>query len=120
MVFGASFLGLVGTPHRYGQNWAQQLNMQVGSVPLAFGTRVLAKVRGLTGYAGGDYGQVSIAALGSSRSAATPAMVARRRLSGPGSFPSQIPLSAPRRRPATTSSSCDPGRAPIYGQPGAA
>jgi hypothetical protein len=74
MVFGASFLGLVGTPHRYGQNWAQQLNMQVGSVPLTFGARVLAKVRGLTGYAGGDYGQVSIAALGSSRSAAVPAI----------------------------------------------
>jgi len=74
MVFGASFLGLVGTPHRYGQNWAQQLNMQVGSVPLTFGSRVLAKVRGLTGYAGGDYGQVSIAAPGSSRGAAVPAI----------------------------------------------
>jgi len=74
MVFGASFLGLVGTPHRYGQNWAQQLDMQVGSVPLTFGTRVLAKVSGLTGYAGGDYGQVSIAALGSSRGAAVPAI----------------------------------------------
>jgi ABC-type lipoprotein release transport system permease subunit len=74
MVFGASLLGLVGTPHRYGQNWAQQLDMQVGSVPLTFGTRVLAKVRGLTGYAGGDYGQVSIAALGSSRGAAVPAI----------------------------------------------
>ena len=74
MVFSASFLGLVGTPHRYGQNWAQQLDMQVGSVPLTFGTRVLAKVRGLTGYAGGDYGQVSIAALGSSRGAAVPAI----------------------------------------------
>ena len=33
MVFGASFLGLVGTPHSYGQNWAQQLDLQVGSVP---------------------------------------------------------------------------------------
>src|SRR5205814_6856067 len=69
MVFGASFLSLVGTPHRYGQNWAQQLDMQVGSVPLTFGTRVLAKLKGLTGYAGGDYGQVSVAAPGSSRAA---------------------------------------------------
>ena len=74
MVFGASLRGLVGTPHRYGQNWAQQLDMQVGSVPLTFGTRVLAKVSGLTGYAGGDYGQVSIAALGSSRGVAVPAI----------------------------------------------
>ena len=37
MVFGASFLGLVGTPHRYGQNWAQELDLQVGSVPGAMG-----------------------------------------------------------------------------------
>jgi hypothetical protein len=73
MVFGASFFGLVGTPHRYGQNWAQQLDMQVGSVPLTFGTRVLAKVRGLTGYAGGDYGQVSVAAPGSGSGAVVPA-----------------------------------------------
>ena len=33
MVFGASFLGLVGTPHRYGQNWPQELNLQAGAVP---------------------------------------------------------------------------------------
>ncbi len=43
MVFGASFLGLVGTPHSYGQNWAQQLDLQVGSVPGALGERVLAR-----------------------------------------------------------------------------
>ena len=74
MVFGASFLGLVGTPHRYGQNWAQQLDMQVGSVPVTLGMRVLAKVRGLTGYAGGDYGQVSVAAVGSNGGAVVPAI----------------------------------------------
>src|SRR5207342_1906507 len=34
MVFGASFLSLVGTPHLYGQNWAQELDFRVGSVPL--------------------------------------------------------------------------------------
>ena len=62
MVFGASFLGLVRTPHQYGQNWAQQLNLQVGSIPASLGTRVLAKISGLTGYAGGNYGQVSVAA----------------------------------------------------------
>ena len=33
MVFGASFLALVGTPHRYGQNWPQELDLQVGAVP---------------------------------------------------------------------------------------
>src|SRR5207247_8372552 len=43
MVFGTSFLGLVGTPHRYGQNWAQELDFRVGSVPLTLGSRVLLR-----------------------------------------------------------------------------
>jgi hypothetical protein len=62
LVFGTSFLWLVGTPHRYGQNWAQQLDLQVGSIPVTMGQRVLGRVTGLTGYAGGNYGQVSVAA----------------------------------------------------------
>ena len=62
MVFGASFLGLVRTPHQYGQNWAQQLDLQAGSIPASLGARILAKISGLTGYAGGNYGQVSVAA----------------------------------------------------------
>jgi hypothetical protein len=74
MVFGASFLGLVGTPHLYGQNWAQQLDMQVGSVPVTMGTRILAEIKGLTGYAGGNYGQVSVAAPGSSGGTTVPAI----------------------------------------------
>jgi len=65
MVFGASFLALVGTPHLYGQNWPQELNLQAGAVPGAIGEKVLAQVKGLTEYAGGDYGAVSVAALGS-------------------------------------------------------
>ena len=63
VVFGASFLGLVSTPHSYGQNWAQQLDLQVGSVPASTGRQVLAAISGLSGYAGGNYGQVSVAAL---------------------------------------------------------
>ncbi|HYA51236.1 MAG TPA: ABC transporter permease, partial [Streptosporangiaceae bacterium] len=66
MVFGASFLGLVGTPHLYGQNWPQELNLQAGAVPWAIGEKVLAQVKGLTGYAGGNYGEVSVAAPASS------------------------------------------------------
>jgi hypothetical protein len=66
VVFGASFLGLVGTPHSYGQNWAQQLDLQVGSVPASAGRRVLAGVSGVDQYAGGNYGQVSVAAAGGS------------------------------------------------------
>ena len=65
MVFGSSFLALVSTPHLYGQNWPQQLDLQAGSVPEAIGEKMLAHIKGLTGYAGGDNGQVSIAASGS-------------------------------------------------------
>ncbi|HYA50612.1 MAG TPA: FtsX-like permease family protein, partial [Streptosporangiaceae bacterium] len=74
MVFGASFLALVGTPHLYGQNWAQELNLQAGAVPVAIGEKVLAPVKGLTGYAGGDYGQVTVAAPGSDNGTAVPAI----------------------------------------------
>ena len=73
-VFGASFLGLVGTPHLYGQNWAQQLDLQVGSVPASMGKRVLAGVSGLSQYAGGNYGQVSVAAPGSGSGTVVPAI----------------------------------------------
>jgi hypothetical protein len=66
MVFGASFLALVGTPHLYGQNWPQELNLQAGAVPGATGEKVLAQVKGLTEYAGGNYGEVSVAAPASS------------------------------------------------------
>jgi hypothetical protein len=74
MVFGASFLGLVGTPHRYGQNWDQQLDLQVGAIPATIGARVLTNIKGLTEYAGGNYGQVSVAAPGSRNGTAVPAI----------------------------------------------
>jgi ABC-type lipoprotein release transport system permease subunit len=73
-IFGASFLGLVSTPHLYGQNWAQQLDLQVGAVPVTAGRRVLAGLPGLTEYAGGNYGQVSVAAPGSRSGTAVPAI----------------------------------------------
>jgi hypothetical protein len=60
VIFGASFIGLVSTPHRYGQNWPQQLDLQVAAVPAATGGRILSALPGVSGYAGGDYGQVSI------------------------------------------------------------
>jgi ABC-type antimicrobial peptide transport system permease subunit len=74
MVFGASFLSLVSTPHLYGQNWDHELDLRVGSVPLTLGSRVLAGITGLTGYAGGNYGQVSLAAPGSGSGTAVPAI----------------------------------------------
>src|SRR5215470_183484 len=65
MVFGASFLALVGTPHLYGQNWPQELNLQAGAVPWSIGQRVLRPVTGLAAYAGGDYGEVNVTPRGS-------------------------------------------------------
>jgi ABC-type lipoprotein release transport system permease subunit len=59
-VFGASLLTLVGTPHRYGQNWAQDLDLQAAAVPLRAAAPVLASAPGLSQYAAGNYGQVSI------------------------------------------------------------
>ena len=35
LVFGASLLGLVSTPHRYGQNWTQDAELRPPSVPAA-------------------------------------------------------------------------------------
>jgi putative ABC transport system permease protein len=74
MVFGASFLALVGTPHLYGQNWFQELNLGPGAVPGSIGAKVFAHVKGLTEYAGGDYGQVSVAAPGSNTGTVIPAI----------------------------------------------
>jgi putative ABC transport system permease protein len=59
-VFGASFIRLTSTPHRYGQNWSEQLNLQFGGIPAAEVRAALAAQPGVTGYAAGDYGQVSI------------------------------------------------------------
>jgi ABC-type lipoprotein release transport system permease subunit len=73
-VFGASLLGLVGTPHRYGQNWDQEVDLQVGSVPLAEGGKALARINGLAGYAAGDYGQVTVAAPGTGTATVVPAI----------------------------------------------
>lgn len=59
-VFGASLIGLVSTPHRYGQNWVQELDLQVGAVPGAVSTKLFSRLPGLTDYAGGNYGQVGV------------------------------------------------------------
>ena len=61
VVFGASLIALVGTPHQYGQNWNQELNLQFVDAPAAFfGGKVLSSDPAVTGYAGGDYGQLTI------------------------------------------------------------
>ena len=59
-VFGASLITLVGTPHQYGQNWNQELNLQFVGASAAFGAKVLAAEPAMTAYAAGDYGQLTI------------------------------------------------------------
>ena len=52
LVFGASLIALVGTPHRYGQNWNQELDLQFGGVSAAFGAKVLSGSRASPGTRG--------------------------------------------------------------------
>ncbi len=59
-VFGANLLGLVESPHEYGQNWTLELDLQVSGVPMQAAAPVLGAAHGLTGYAAGNYGQLTI------------------------------------------------------------
>jgi hypothetical protein len=59
-VFGANLIDLVRTPHSYGQNWKLELDLQVSGVPLALADPVLGSARGLSGYAAGNYGQLTL------------------------------------------------------------
>jgi hypothetical protein len=59
LVFGASLISLIGTPHRYGQNWSQELDLQFAGVPAPMVSKLLAQP-GVRGYAAGDYGQLGI------------------------------------------------------------
>jgi MacB-like periplasmic core domain/FtsX-like permease family len=60
LVFGTSLIALVSTPARYGQNWDQEVNLGFGGVPAWFGAKVLSAEPAITGYAEGNYGQVTI------------------------------------------------------------
>jgi hypothetical protein len=60
VVFGASLVGLVSTPHRYGQNWAQVLDFGFGGVTGSLSAKVLSREPAISGYATGNYGQLSI------------------------------------------------------------
>ncbi len=60
LVFGASLITLVSTPHRYGQNWNQELDLQFAGAPAAMVSRIMATQPAVRGYAGGDYGQLDI------------------------------------------------------------
>lgn len=61
LVFGTSLIGLIGTPHRYGQNWTQELDFGFGAAPGASAAKVVSAAgRAVTGWAAGDYGQLSV------------------------------------------------------------
>jgi hypothetical protein len=59
-VFGSSLVALVSTPHRYGQNWSQVLDLEFGAASQPMLTRIVSAQPGVTEYAAGDYGQVTI------------------------------------------------------------
>lgn len=59
-VFGASLLSLVGTPHAYGKNWDQMVDLGFGLVPAAVGGDIAGQLPPVTQYADGNYGQLTI------------------------------------------------------------
>ena len=59
-VFGSSLTALVSTPHRYGQNWSRELDLGFGALPQPVLARIVSAQPGVTGYAVGNYGQVTI------------------------------------------------------------
>jgi putative ABC transport system permease protein len=59
-VFGTSLLGLVSTPHRYGQNWTQKVDFTLPAAPGSLLAQVMAGQPGVRGYAQGVYGQVVV------------------------------------------------------------
>ena len=59
-VFGASLVALVSTPHDYGQNWQQEVDLTFGSAPLGTATPLLNTLPGVTGYAAGNYGELTV------------------------------------------------------------
>jgi ABC-type antimicrobial peptide transport system permease subunit len=59
-VFGSSLIALVSMPHRYGQNWSRELDLGFGAVSESMLARIVSAQPGVTGYAVGNYGQVTI------------------------------------------------------------
>ncbi len=59
-VFGASLAGLVGTPHRYGDNWDAQLNLGFAGVSGPYAAKLLSAAPAITQYAAGNTGQVTV------------------------------------------------------------
>ena len=62
LVFGTSLIGLVATPRRYGQNWAQMLDLGFGGVTRQLAAELLARDPAVTASAVGNYGQLTVGA----------------------------------------------------------
>ena len=60
LVFGASLIHLVSTPRLYGQRWQQELDLGFGGVPGPLLSGILARQPGLTSYAAGNYGDITV------------------------------------------------------------
>jgi MacB-like periplasmic core domain/FtsX-like permease family len=60
LVFGTSLLHLIGTPRLYGKNWQQELDLAFGSADREVGAKIAARQPGLSGYAGGNYGRLTV------------------------------------------------------------
>jgi hypothetical protein len=59
-VFGTSLLGLVGVPHRYGQNWTQDVDFMQPSAPAPLVARLIATQPQVRGYAVGNFGMIAV------------------------------------------------------------
>lgn len=59
-VFGTSLLGLVGVPHRYGQNWTQDVDFMQPSAPAPLVARLIATQPLVRGYAVGNFGMIAV------------------------------------------------------------
>jgi ABC-type antimicrobial peptide transport system permease subunit len=59
-VFGASLVGLISTPHRYGQNWDAMTDLGFGGVTLPQAGQFIGRFPAITQFAAGDYGEVTI------------------------------------------------------------
>jgi len=60
LVFGTSLVALVNTPRAYGQNWDAVADFQFGALTARTVGAVLAGDNTVAGYAGGNYGDVTI------------------------------------------------------------
>lgn len=60
LVFGTSLVHLIGTPRLYGQDWQQELDLAFGSMPRAVGAKIASLQPGLSGYAAGNYGNITV------------------------------------------------------------